>query len=59
MGGQGEDLSLLPPEVRHAATELIWRCGRCGFWQHRDQGLPSRCPQCGAPKEELYLVLED
>lgn len=49
----------MPPEVRHATTELIWRCSQCGFWQLRDQEMPPQCPQCGSPKEELYLVLED
>lgn len=49
-----------PPEVRHFATELIWRCGDCGaVVAFKGEALPGRCPDCGAPREALYLVTED
>ena len=46
-GQEPEDI--LPPEVRTAATELVWRCSVCGFLRPRSQGPPDRCPDCGAP----------
>ena len=56
----GEDVpEVLPPEVRTAATELIWRCARCGYLLPRAKGPPERCPDCGAPREEFYRVTED
>lgn len=55
-----DEPEVLPPEVRTAATELIWRCSCCGFQQlRRDGGPPDRCPNCGAPREDFYLVTED
>ncbi|HKZ51300.1 MAG TPA: hypothetical protein VJ256_06020 [Dehalococcoidia bacterium] len=52
-----------PPEVRHATTEILWRCGCCGYQRPREEqdagGPPPICPGCGAPPEEFYLVLED
>ena len=50
---------VLPPEVRTAATELVWRCARCGYLMPRAKGPPDRCPDCGAPREEFYRVTED
>jgi len=63
--GEGEDgPEVLPPESRAAATELIWRCSRCGYQLPvgegaREGGPPERCPDCGAPREEFYRVTED
>jgi len=39
--------------------ELIWRCGDCGYVVHRPASPPDRCPDCGAPRENFYLVTED
>jgi rubrerythrin len=50
---------VLSPETRTAATELVWRCSRCGLLRLRDDGPPDRCPDCGAPREDFYLVTED
>lgn len=59
MAGEREEPEVLPPEVRTAATELVWRCSNCGHLQLRSKGPPDRCPNCGAPREEFYLVTED
>jgi rubrerythrin len=55
-----EEEPIQPPEARHFATELIWRCSDCGaVVAAREEGPPDACPDCGAPKEALYLVTED
>lgn len=59
MADEGEEPEVLPPEVRTAATELIWRCSSCGYQRPRSQRPPERCPECGSPKEAFYLVTED
>ena len=41
------------------STELLWRCSRCGELIHRKEGLPEKCPSCGAPQREFALVEED
>lgn len=41
------------------STELMWRCGKCGQLLHRKEGLPEKCPSCGAPQREFALVEED
>ena len=40
-------------------TELLWRCSVCGQLIHRKEGLPEKCPSCGAPQREFALVEED
>jgi len=50
---------ILPPEVRTAATELVWRCAVCGYQTPRTNGPPDRCPDCGAPREQFYRPTED
>ena len=58
--GEAEDVPEgLPPDVRAAATELVWRCSRCGYLLPRAEGPPDRCPDCGAPREDFYRVTED
>ena len=41
------------------STELMWRCSKCGHLVHRKEGLPEKCPSCGAPQREFALVEED
>lgn len=41
------------------STELMWRCSKCGQLIHRKEGLPEKCPSCGAPQREFALVEED
>ncbi len=41
------------------STELLWRCSKCGELIHRKEGLPEKCPSCGASRREFALVEED
>ncbi len=60
MSDESASAYILPPEVRHFATELVWRCADCGaIVAQKGEALPKGCPQCGAPTEALYLVTED
>lgn len=47
------------PGKKFGEGYLMWRCGECGEMGELDDGMPSRCPNCDAPKEELSEVLED
>ncbi len=38
---------------------LMWRCAECGEMGDLESGYPESCPNCDAPKEELYAWLED
>lgn len=53
-----------PSEDREPGKEfgegyLMWRCENCGEMGELDDGMPDRCPNCDAPKEELYRWTED
>lgn len=37
---------------------LMWKCTNCGEMGKLD-GMPEECPNCGAPKEDLYARIED
>jgi rubrerythrin len=51
---------LIPPAVGRADTmELMWRCGQCGEMGHRKDGVPEKCPSCGASRGEIEFVTED
>jgi Zn finger protein HypA/HybF involved in hydrogenase expression len=39
-------------------AELAWRCWECGAMGDIE-ALPAECPDCGAPREELYYRIED
>ena len=55
-GGHARSL----PEFGEA--ELAWRCTECGEMgdlQDREEGLPDECPNCGAPREDIYYWIED
>jgi Zn finger protein HypA/HybF involved in hydrogenase expression len=39
-------------------AELTWRCWECGAMGDIEE-LPEECPDCGAPKEDLYYWTED
>ncbi len=39
-------------------AELTWRCWECGAMGGIDS-LPEECPDCGAPREDLYYKIED
>lgn len=38
---------------------VMWRCWDCGEMGRIDSELPDTCPNCGAPKEDLYYWAED
>lgn len=38
---------------------VMWRCWECGEMGRIEQELPEMCPDCGAPREELYYWAED
>ncbi|WP_458189557.1 DUF7130 family rubredoxin-like protein [Haladaptatus sp. NG-WS-4] len=40
-------------------AELMWRCAICGEMGDLDGGIPAECPDCGAPKEDIYYWTED
>ena len=40
-------------------AELMWRCSSCGEMGELEDGLPDRCPNCEAPKEDIYYWTED
>jgi len=40
-------------------AELMWRCTNCGEMGEIDDGFPDECPNCAAPKEEIYYWTED
>ena len=42
-----------------AQAELMWRCWECGEMGEIDDDIPDTCPDCGAPKEEIYYWTED
>jgi hypothetical protein len=55
-----EALSIAHERAGHefGEAELVWRCSRCGAVG--DLGdLPSSCPDCSAPREDLYYWTED
>ena len=58
-----EDIEALSVEHERAGhefgeAELVWRCSQCG--EVGDLGdLPDECPDCGAPREDLYYWIED
>jgi hypothetical protein len=39
-------------------AELMWRCSQCGAMGDID-AMPDACPDCGAPREDLYYWTED
>ncbi|MFB6309275.1 MAG: rubredoxin-like domain-containing protein [Haloarculaceae archaeon] len=38
--------------------ELMWRCWECGAMGEIED-IPETCPDCGAPKEDIYYWTED
>ena len=39
-------------------AELMWRCSSCGEMGELGD-IPQECPNCGAPKEDIYYWTED
>ena len=40
-------------------AELMWRCWECGAMGDIQADIPETCPDCGAPKEDIYYWTED
>ncbi|MFC7097368.1 DUF7130 family rubredoxin-like protein [Halobaculum marinum] len=40
-------------------ASVMWRCWACGAMGRIEGGLPSQCPDCEAPREDLYYWAED
>ncbi|WP_277554466.1 DUF7130 family rubredoxin-like protein [Halobaculum limi] len=38
---------------------VMWRCWECGAMGQIEGDLPANCPDCDAPREELYYWAED
>ena len=55
-----EALSIEHERAGHAfgEAELVWRCSQCGAVGDLDE-MPDDCPDCAAPREELYYWTED
>ncbi|OIB58989.1 DUF7130 family rubredoxin-like protein [Natrialba sp. SSL1] len=47
------------PHDSSEASYSMWRCGDCGEMGQLEDGLPEECPNCSAPKEDLYYWEED
>lgn len=59
-----EGMELLSIEHARSGHEfgeahLMWRCMQCGEMGEIDEGIPERCPNCNAEKEELMWWTED
>lgn len=46
-------------EVRTVSMHLTWRCVDCGELMNRNEGLPQKCPHCGAGPDSMALYTED
>lgn len=42
-----------------ARDHAMWRCDSCGEMGELGDALPDGCPECGAPREELFYWEED
>jgi len=38
---------------------VMWRCWECGEMGEIGDQLPANCPNCDAPREDLYYWAED
>jgi hypothetical protein len=38
---------------------VMWRCWECGEMSEIGSELPANCPNCNAPREDLYYWAED
>jgi hypothetical protein len=56
-----EGLSIEHERAGHdfGEAELMWRCTECGEMGELDDGIPDECPNCRAPREDLYYWTED
>lgn len=58
--GREDDLTQVTDLRGIAGTMYVmWRCWECGEMGRIEGSLPDRCPDCFAPREELYYWAED
>lgn len=56
----GGDVTLMESREVFGEGYVMWRCWECGEMGEIDDGdLPEACPNCDAPREELYYWIED
>lgn len=60
VGGQEDELAPIT-DIRDitGTAYVMWRCWECGEMGKIEESLPEHCPNCGAPREELYYWAED
>lgn len=52
-------LSLTEARDVFGTAYVMWRCWECGEMGEIADDLPDNCPNCDAPKEDLYYWAED
>ncbi|WP_058365780.1 DUF7130 family rubredoxin-like protein [Haloparvum sedimenti] len=55
----GEALSLTRARDVFGTAYVMWRCWECGEMGEIGDQLPANCPNCDAPREDLYYWAED
>jgi hypothetical protein len=58
-GGAVGRLTLSRARDLFGKAYVMWRCWDCGEMGSLEGDLPPECPDCGAPREELYYWAED
>lgn len=56
--GEAEGVTTTLVGGAHGEADLVWRCGACGE-VGEIATMPDRCPNCGAPREEIYYLTQD
>lgn len=55
---QDPDMEEIPGKA-FGGGYLMWRCAECGKMSEIANGLPAKCPDCGAPREAISAIEED
>ncbi|PSQ57696.1 hypothetical protein BRD22_01125 [Halobacteriales archaeon SW_8_68_21] len=54
-----ESLPLTEARDVFGTAYVMWRCWECGEMGEISGELPANCPNCDAPREDLYYWAED
>ncbi|MFC7324975.1 rubredoxin-like domain-containing protein [Halorubrum rutilum] len=54
-----KSLSLTDARDVFGTAYVMWRCWECGEMGEIGTELPENCPNCDAPREDLYYWAED
>ena len=54
-----KDLTLTEARDVFGTAYVMWRCWECGEMGEIADQLPANCPNCEAPREDLYYWAED